>query len=113
MVKPKEKAARVVAHLTAEAPFDANEQDNRIRTASASEGNFPEANAFSLADFEAAFPGQIILPNGMPNRPRLAMRWAQAMIRAVAVDDILVAEIYMRRMIRVCSPLLVAEGLKT
>lgn len=58
----------------------------------------------SDAAWEAAFPGQAILTNGCPNRPRLAMRWAQAMVRAAAIGDFVVAAICQRGMDRAYAP---------
>jgi hypothetical protein len=108
----KEEAARVCDHPAAEAPFDADNQNNCIHTAAISAGNFPDADVFNMADWEAAFPGQAILPDGRPNRIRLAMRRAQAMVRAVAVNDIVIAEIYMRAMNRTCTSYSAMEGVK-
>lgn len=82
------------------------------RTAPASAGSFSELDAFTLGELEQAFTGQKILPDGRPNRPRLAMRWAQAMVRAVAVGDIVIAEICRRGMNRAHAPKLAAGGSK-
>lgn len=50
----------------------------------------------SMAEFEAAFPGQAVDANGRPNAMRRAMWSARAGVRAVERDDILVAGAWMR-----------------
>lgn len=50
----------------------------------------------SMAEFEAAFPGQAVDANGRPNAMRRAMLNAVGLVRAVARGDILLAGAWMR-----------------
>jgi hypothetical protein len=103
-ISQKKTAARVCNHPAAEAYFDAAKKNNCIRTASTGADGFPNMDAFNMDEWETAFPGQAILPDGCPNRPRMAMHWARAMIRAVAIGDFVVAAICQRGMHCACSP---------
>lgn len=77
---------------TAEAATLWNNLDNDIAAGE------PEMPAISEVEWEAAFPGQRVLHRRVPNRQRLAMRFAQGMVRAVNRGDYSVAVVFFNRL---------------
>lgn len=94
---PKEKAARVVAHPGAEAPYKRKSNHRPAGTPSFS-------MSFTTEAFEQAFPGQSVR-NGVAINMRPGMRFAQGLTRAAARDDMGVAFVYLRAMLRATAPL--------
>lgn len=68
---------------------------NRISGTSASS---PSAADLPISEWEAAFSGQQVGRDGLPNRKRREMHLARGMARAVERDDIEVAVVYFNRL---------------